>query len=67
MAVIELHTRVNRNNNDTLTRVLEEKRAVEEEVDTGSATARAIYNHKYAVIFDAILAKHASDAGQSKL
>ncbi|KIQ07467.1 MULTISPECIES: hypothetical protein [Pseudomonas] len=65
--MIEFQTRVFRNNNDTLTRVLEEKRAVEEEIDTGSATARAIHNQKYAVIFDAIIAKHASDAGLSKL
>ncbi|MBW1246461.1 hypothetical protein I7860_07210 [Pseudomonas tolaasii] len=64
--MINLQSRAIRNNDDTLTRVLEQKRAVDEVPDTGSAAARASHNHKYAVIFETIIANHASDTRASK-
>lgn len=42
-------------------RVQEQKRAVEQVVDHGSAVARLNVGKKYAAIFDAMIAQHQAD------
>lgn len=64
--MLDLQPRTLRNSDDTLARVLEQKRAVDEMLDKGSAAARDSHNRKYAAIFDAIIASHGDGAPSAK-